>query len=168
MAKPRVMLDTDILVSGLVFRRGNEHEVLRKVEDKEVTLVLPDSVVAEAREVFAEKFKGFEGLLELFLERVKPDAESVSLSQVLIQAEKVEAQVRDGKGATFYAAAQIAAPDYAVTGDRAPREDLLKSDAAKGTRVVTSKELLGRLKTGARAAPAGRCPPRTSTISRMR
>ncbi|MDG6921302.1 MAG: hypothetical protein JRN59_07220 [Nitrososphaerota archaeon] len=49
---------------------------------------------------------------------------------------------------------QIAGPDYAVTGDRVPREELLESDAAKGTRVVTSKELLGRLKTGAHAAPA--------------
>ena len=141
MAKPRVVLDTNMLVSGLVFRRGNEHEVLRKVEDKKVTLVLPDSVVAEAREVFAEKFKGFEGLLELSLERVKPDTESVSLSQVLIRAEKVEEQAQGGKGATFYAAVQIAGPDYAVTGDRVLGEDLLKSDAAKGTRVVTSKEL---------------------------
>ena len=46
-----------------------------------------------------------------------------------------------------------AVPDYAVRGDRAPREDLLKSDAAKRTRVVKSKEFLGRLKTGAHAAP---------------
>ena len=29
-----------------------------------------------------------------------------------------------------------AVPDYAVRGDRVPREDLLKSAAAKGTRVV--------------------------------
>jgi predicted nucleic acid-binding protein len=68
MGKPRVVLDTNILVSGLVFCRGSEHRTLRRVEDGSVALVLPESVIIEARKIFAEKFHGFEVLLDIFLE----------------------------------------------------------------------------------------------------
>lgn len=33
MAGPRVLLDTNILVSGMVFTKGNEHEILRLIEE---------------------------------------------------------------------------------------------------------------------------------------
>ena len=44
--KPTVLIDTNILISGLVFLRGNEHRILKLAEDKAITLVLPEFVLA--------------------------------------------------------------------------------------------------------------------------
>ena len=146
MPKPRILLDTNILVSGLVFRRGNEHKIVRMVEEGGVTLVLPDPVVDEARGVFAEKFGGLEGLLEMFLDKARPEAEAVPMDRLLSAVGRFEGEVRDKKDTAIYAAVQVAVPDYAVTGDRVLREDLLRSKAARGTKIVASKEFLKRLK----------------------
>jgi predicted nucleic acid-binding protein len=40
--KPTVLIDTNILVSGLVFLKGNEHRILKLAEDKRIVLVLPE------------------------------------------------------------------------------------------------------------------------------
>jgi predicted nucleic acid-binding protein len=34
--KPTVLIDTNILISGLVFLKGNEHKILKLAEDKEI------------------------------------------------------------------------------------------------------------------------------------
>jgi predicted nucleic acid-binding protein len=143
MRKPRVALDTNILVSGLVFRGGSEHRILRRVEDGSVDLVLPESVIVEARKVFAEKFQGFESLLDIFLESTK--FEVVPMNQILSAAKTSEGKVSDSKDITFYVAVEIAKPDYAVTGDRALREDLRRSRVSQTTKVCKSREFLNEL-----------------------
>jgi len=50
----RVLVDTDILVSGLVFTKGNEHQVLQLAEDEKITLVTPEIVMVEAEEALRE------------------------------------------------------------------------------------------------------------------
>jgi predicted nucleic acid-binding protein len=45
MSKPRVLLDTNILISGMVFSGGNEHKILKLAESREIVLILPDFVI---------------------------------------------------------------------------------------------------------------------------
>jgi len=50
--KPTVLIDTNILVSGLVFLKGNEHKILKLAEDKTIVLILPQFVLHDATMVF--------------------------------------------------------------------------------------------------------------------
>jgi putative PIN family toxin of toxin-antitoxin system len=141
MGKPRVLLDTNIIVSGLVFAKGNEHRILRLVEDRRIGLVLPESVLLEAKRVLAERFPGFEVLLDLFLSRI--EFEKVPVDSILLMSRIYENEVRDPKDATLYAAVILARPDYVVTGDKDLRFDLNRSpEIVSKTKACSSKELL--------------------------
>ena len=67
----RVLVDTNILVSGLVFTKGNEHHILQLAEDKKIILIIPEIVMIETEKVLREKFAGFERLLDVFLKRLE-------------------------------------------------------------------------------------------------
>ena len=136
-----MLIDTNILVSGLVFTKGNEHAILRLAEDKRITLVIPEIVVVEAGKVMREKFMGFEPLLDVFLRRLKP--ESVSIETALREAEESAGLISDDKDVPIYAAIAAAKPDYAITGDKRLRDDLrASSTVTKATRVLSSAEFL--------------------------
>ena len=64
-----VLIDTNILVSGLVFGKGNEHQILEIAENKSITLVLPEFVLEETRAVLRQRFSGHEMLLDVYLQR---------------------------------------------------------------------------------------------------
>ena len=66
-----VLIDTNILVSGLVFLKGNEHRILKLAEEKAITLVLPEFVLKEARAVLGRRFPGHEIFLDTFLLRAE-------------------------------------------------------------------------------------------------
>lgn len=139
--KPAVLIDTNILISGLVFLRRNEHRILKLAEDKAITLILPEFVLEEARIVFARRFPGHEALLTAFLSRAEHSVlpwreieESVSLH---------EKKVRDAKDAPVLAAVVVAKPDFAVTGDVALREDMKRcQDTARVTSICSSRQFL--------------------------
>ena len=140
MSGPSVLLDTDILISGLVFSGGNEHSILRLVEDGEITLVLLGFVREEAERILVERFAGYEALLDVFLSK---------LSYVLVRWDVFEGvlprcggRVRDGKDAPVLAAIIASRPDFVVTGDRALREDLRGCEEASGTKICSSRQFL--------------------------
>lgn len=141
MERARILLDTNILVTGLVFAKGNEHKILRLIEDKRVALVLPATVLIEARRVLAEKFSGFERLLDIFLDRIK--FETIPLNNILSTLENHVGKVSDSKDASIYAAITLARPDYVVTGDKDLRRDLRSSpEITSNTKIYSSKEFL--------------------------
>ncbi len=140
-SRPTVLIDASILISGLVFLRGNEHRILKLAEDKAITLILPEFVLEEARMVLARRFPGHEALLTAFLSRAehvvlpwREIEESVSLH---------EKKVRDAKDAPVLAAVVVARPDFAVTGDVALREDMKRcQDTARVTSICSSRQFL--------------------------
>lgn len=137
----RVLVDTNILVSGLVFTKGNEHQILQLAEDKKITLIIQEIVVVETERVLREKFVGFEGLLDVFLARL--ESESVVMGPALKAAEESLRLVSDAKDAPIFAAIVVAKPDYAITGDKRLRDDLKNSPTvAKETRILSSAEFL--------------------------
>ena len=73
MAKPRVLLDTNIIVSGLVFVKGKEHTILRLGEKRQFRLLIPDTIIEEVKQVLTRKFFGFQILFDLYLGRVKSE-----------------------------------------------------------------------------------------------
>jgi len=140
MRKARVLLDTNILISGLIFKKGNEHRILRLIEERQITPILPETVMMESRRVLAEKFPGFEKLLDLFLERT--EFESIPLNNILPILETYVGKLRDAKDTPIYAAIATAKPDYAVTGDQTLRSDLSRSPQTGSTRACSAKEFL--------------------------
>ncbi|MEW6399902.1 MAG: PIN domain-containing protein [Bacillota bacterium] len=62
----RVMLDTNVLISGMVFC-GPERRLLEVIR-RSHTLAVTDYLLAEATEVLARKFPGREGLLDALLQ----------------------------------------------------------------------------------------------------
>lgn len=141
MEKARVLLDTNILISGLVFTKGNGHKILRLIEDRHITLVIPETVLMEARKVLMEKFPGFERLLDLFLGRI--ELETIPLSHILSTLKTYTAKVRDSKDAPIYVAIALTKPDHVVTGDKILRLDLRRAlEIIGNTKVCSSKEFL--------------------------
>jgi putative PIN family toxin of toxin-antitoxin system len=140
--KPSVLLDTNILVSGLIFRRGNEHKLLQLVEDGKLHLILPDFVVAEAKRVLAAKFSGYEGLLDIFLAGV--GYRVVAWEETRPHLSVALVKVRDVKDAVVLASVLAVDPDYFVTGDRELREDA--ATCLGEDRSLTSSQILERLK----------------------
>ena len=136
-----MLLDTNILVSGLIFPKGNEHQILRLIEEGKFNLILPESVVIEAKKTLGDKFPGFEELFDIY--RSKTKSETVSIDRILPLTTTYEKQVRDKTDLPIYIAIILTEPDYAVTGDKGLREDLLNSPhISRKTRVCTSREFL--------------------------
>jgi putative PIN family toxin of toxin-antitoxin system len=145
MARTRVLLDTNIFVSGIVFVKGNDHEILRLVANEQIRLVLPETVLVEARKVLGEKFSNFETLLDIFLRPIK--FEFVPLDQVISRLEAHIGKVSDRKDTPVFTAIVLLRPDYVVTGDATLRLDLRQSsEIARTTKVCSSAEFLRELR----------------------
>jgi len=128
-------------VSGLVFTKGNEHQILQLAEEKKITLIIPEIVVVETKKVLREKFEGLERLLEIFLGRLP--SESVPTEQILRVAFESAGLLSDAEDAPIYAAIVVAKPDFAITGDKRLRSDLRRSAmVAAQTKVLSSAEFL--------------------------
>jgi len=138
--KPSVLIDTNILVSGLVFAKGNEHEVLKLAEEEEITLILPELVLEEARRVLASKFRGYEGLLDIFLSRVEyRRVEWIEIEEAIPTAVRI---VRDRKDAAVAASVIVSKPRFFITGDEGLREDLAACREAEATKTLPSRAFL--------------------------
>ncbi len=136
-----MLLDTNILISGLTYLKGNEHQILRLLEQHQFTLILPETVILETKRVLARKFEGFEELSEIFLSKVKPQV--FPLTSILQHAKRHTGAVRDITDLPVYITALLTRPDYAVSGDEKLREDLRRSEEiTRHTKVCSSREFL--------------------------
>ncbi len=139
-ARPKftVLVDTNILVSGLVFLEGNEHRILKLAEDKAITLVLPEFVLKEARVVLGRRFPGHETFLDAFLLRAEHTI--VPWSRIEQHIPTHQSDVRDAKDVAVLTSTILAKPDFAVTGDRTLREDIERCHDARTTTICSSTE----------------------------
>ncbi len=144
-ARPRftVLIDTNILVSGLVFLEGNEHRILKLAEDKAITLVLPDFVLKEARAVLGRRFPGHEIFLDVFLLRAEHIVVPWSRIEQHIAIHRGE--VRDAKDVAVLTSTILAKPHFAVTGDKTLREDMKRCHDARTTTICSSNEFLMKI-----------------------
>jgi len=138
--KPRVLVDTNILISGLVFPKGNEHKILKLAEGGKIVLILPESVLEEAKIVFARNFHGHEELLNTFLSRIEHSV--VPWRELRQHVPACERRLTDKKDAPILASVIVTKPDFTITGDLALREDLKQCSEALVTKVFSSTQFL--------------------------
>lgn len=139
-----VLIDTNILVSGLVFVRGNEHRILKLAEDKTIGLILPEFVLEEARAVLSHRFPGHEAFLDTFLMRAEHTVIPWKRNEHRIS--QYQRAVRDTKDAAVLTSTILSEPDFAVTGDKTLMEDMRRCpDVVRATSVCSSSEFLKKI-----------------------
>lgn len=111
----RVFLDTNVLISGLIFRRGNEAALLEMAGQGLVQIVLSSWVIKEAREVFEDKFTERMHVLEDFLAaanyQIAPEPGESDLRTAA-------GLVRDPDDVPVLAAALASNSDVVLSGDK--------------------------------------------------
>ena len=114
MVTDRVFVDTNVLLSGLIFD-GNESRLLRIAIEGEIRLVIAEVVLEEARAVLQSKFPDHTRVLDDLLAVLNheliplPDHESVRLAAC---------HIRHPGDAAVLASMISAGADYVITGDK--------------------------------------------------
>ena len=133
----RVVLDTNIVVSGLEFY-GNEHRILQAGRDGQVEIVLCEAVIQEAFRVLSGKF-GWSVLStdqELRQLRGRAIVLDPPSSADLIPQSHPDNRILD--------CAMSARADYLVTGDR---KHLLPLGEYEGVKILRAPDFLKILET---------------------
>jgi len=137
--KSRVFLDTNILVSGMVFA-GNERKLLNAIIDGKLGLVLSTDVIDEANAVLKRKFPKQAVLFPLFLRLVKH--ERIPKGAYKGSEKQYSKLVADKADVPILAAATTSRSDYLVTGDKG----LLTLKRVDDTEIIQTWKLLKRLR----------------------
>ena len=131
--KPRVILDTNVLVSAIFYETGNEARIFDEVIKGKITLISGLDTLQKLRETLAApKF-------ELTpLEVLNVFQLMVSISEIVLEPLSAEVKCRDPEDQKFLDCATGGRADFLVTGDR----DLLEIKRLGRTRIVTAGELV--------------------------
>jgi uncharacterized protein len=133
--RTRIVLDTNLLVSGLIVPHGLPHRLIAEWRQGTFRLLVTDAILAEyaavlGRPRFAEKYGLTPAVVAALLRRMRVQGERI------LPMEMVPVAVRDVKDIHLLVAALGGNADYLVTGD----DDLLilNGDPALGSlRIVT-------------------------------
>jgi putative PIN family toxin of toxin-antitoxin system len=108
----RVMIDTNIIISAMVFKSTKMIEVLRKATDN-YELCLLVYTIDETKRILSEKFAGTETSVATFFEDYP-----YTLIEAPVDSGKPLAQIRDAKDYPVLHAAITAQIDLLITGDK--------------------------------------------------
>jgi putative PIN family toxin of toxin-antitoxin system len=136
--KPRVFLDTNILISGMVFA-GNERKLLEATIDRKFVLMLSRDVIDETKEVLRRKFPKQAVLFPLFLRMVKH--EEISRRAYKRFVSKYAELIDDEADAPILAATVASKADYLATGDK----ELLALKKVGDTEIIQTWKLLKKV-----------------------
>lgn len=125
----RVMVDTNIFISAVLFPKGRVAEALCKALVPPYQPVVCDYVLDELHRKFQEKFPNRIVELEAFLYSALPVFEIVSTPEETLEA---ELKIRDPKDRPILRAALDAGADLFLTGDK----DFLES-SVEDPRIVS-------------------------------
>lgn len=138
----KVVLDTNVLVSGLIGgRQGNPHQIYLAFKKQKFTLVTSVEILDEVEDVINRNY-----IVEKYRittsERQKMMKTLVGLSFVISGLSKAKVVKDDPKDDKFIAAAQNSQANYIVSGD----PHLLKIKVYQGTKVITPRKFVKVLK----------------------
>ena len=130
--KPLVVVDTNIIVSGLIFKKGSSSNVIKALQNGKFNLIISEPLFSEyklvlSRKKFTIKYQLTEEEITDFIILVE------TLAQKIDPLNKLPVIVRDAKDEIVLKAALAGNADYLVTGD----EDLL---------ILNGNSALGKLK----------------------
>jgi uncharacterized protein len=135
----RVTPDTNILVSGLVFRRGKPHQLLRMALDGVVSMIVSQAIIDETTGVLARKFGAS---IDDIAEAKAIIADAARTITPTVQLDVVKEDPPDNR---ILECAVTAGADYIITGDK----DLLRLRRYDSINIITVSEFLELLqKTG--------------------
>jgi putative PIN family toxin of toxin-antitoxin system len=134
----RVVIDTNVLVSGIIQKKGFPYRVLKAWEDVDVVLITSEFLINEVDKV-----------LHYGKIRVRYSLEEEEIKQVLLNLmrysifvnnpPKVNVIKEDPIDNNILAAAIEGKADYIISGD----SHLLNLESYKGIRILTPKEFCG-------------------------
>ena len=113
--KLRVMVDTNTLISGIVFR-GVEHNLLEKMRGNEIKLVLSEDIIEETKDVIKRKFPDKINIVNEFLEQIEFEHLPTQQYQKLIP--KYKDFITHPEDLPILVSGIKANPDFFVSGDR--------------------------------------------------
>ncbi len=130
----RIMIDTNIFISAILFPNGRVAFALQKALLPPYQAVTCDYVVNELRRKFSEKFPDRVNDLDEFLLAAFSIIEVVHTPKIVNATEKL---IRDDKDRPILRAALDAGADYLITGDK----DFLES-AVNNPKIISVADFL--------------------------
>jgi putative PIN family toxin of toxin-antitoxin system len=136
----KLVLDANTLISGF-FWEGNEAELIRKIERKDVLFFTNREILAEIREVIARsKFEKVMFNANLTADQII--SKIISLSHIVVGPKLgIKVVKEDRSDNKFLECAVQAKVDYIVSGDK----HLLNLREFQGIKIVKTKEVLSLL-----------------------
>ena len=135
--KPRLVMDTNVLVSGIFFSKGNEAQILGYTIEGRAVLLASLDTLEELREVLTRpKFQLTQPEALALFQMV------LSRCEIVLNPEKAEAMCRDPDDQKFLDCAVAGRAHYLVTGD----PDLLVMERVGRTLILTGAQLVKAMK----------------------
>lgn len=134
----RIVCDTNILVSALLFPGGAPDEVFALARLGEVELYLSPDIISEFKQVLVNKFKYAAKEADVFVGRILAASTLVYPSERLHVIERVPADNR------ILECAVTAKAEYLVTGDK---RDILPLKTIGECKIISAREFLQTLAT---------------------
>jgi len=132
----RITVDTNVLVSS-TFWNGDSDRILKKVENKEIELMISDEIIKEFSKVLEyEEIK--EKIKDKNLEMKRTVEKIVSISTIVEPKQKFEAVKDDSKDNKIVECAFEGNVDYLISQDN----HLLKLKEFKRIKIITPEEFL--------------------------
>jgi len=138
----RAVIDTNILISGVISPHGRPRAILEHWYDQDFVLIISQTQMMEVKQVM--EYPHLRARLRLhdrdrarLLHALQSYAETVTV-------ESVEPVCRDPDDDLILAAAVVGKADYLVSGDK----DLLALEEHRGVRIVTAAQFLRKLQRG--------------------
>ncbi|MBZ5573402.1 MAG: putative toxin-antitoxin system toxin component, PIN family [Acidobacteriia bacterium] len=138
--RPRLVIDTNVFVSGLISGAGSPAQVLRAIQDKRVIHLVSDPIVEEYLRVLDyPQIRRFKRITDEFVADIA--------AYLVYQTERVELVSRmklspDPDDDVFLETAVDGKANLLVTNDKA---DLLSLRVVKGIPIVSAREAVIRL-----------------------
>lgn len=148
----KVVLDTNVLVSA-TFWYGDSNEIIKRVEDKTVELVLSKDIVQEFSDVL-NRDEILEKVKDKHLEVRHSLQKILELSTIIDPNESVDIIKDDLTDNMVLACARAGKVGYIISQDR----HLLKLGEFEGVRIVTPSDFLKTIARKNTASQASRTP----------
>ena len=127
----RVVIDTNVVISGIFFG-GNPRRILERVVEGELEAVATPEIVEEYREVVQEMLSRKQG-------RLRTDALGAFIGRLrLIESQTLVDACRDPDDNAFLACAVDARASAIISGDK----DLLDLETFRGVKILTAADFL--------------------------
>jgi len=139
MNSMRAVIDTGVLVSGLIKHAGTTGEIMRSLRDGRFTIIFSTNILMEIIEVLGRS--SFRSKYHILPDDINALIDLIRLRGELVAIKEQVTACRDPKDNKFLEAAIAGQADAIVSGDA----DLLDLIAFKGIPILRPAEFLTRL-----------------------